>query len=63
MADCKWIRTNEGAEILIVDGVEKMRISDAHNMRADEGKPGASLITVDELKEMMEREFCSLPDE
>ena len=59
MANCEWkTDPTSGAEILFVDGVEKMRISDAANMRADEGRPGASLITVDELKEQMEKEFC-----
>jgi len=58
MANCEW-KTDpaNGAEILFVDGVEKVRITDAANMRADEGLPGASLITVDELREQLEKEF------
>ncbi|WP_297533286.1 hypothetical protein [Thalassolituus sp.] len=59
MANCEWkTDSDSGAETLFVDGVEKIRISDAANMRADEGRQGASLITVDELKEQMEKEFC-----
>lgn len=58
MANCEWkIDPESGAEMLIVDGVEKVRITDAANMRADEGQTGASLITVDELREQMEKEF------
>jgi len=58
MANCEWkIDPASGAEMLVVDGVEKARITDAVNMRADGGRTGASLITVDELKEQMEKEF------
>ena len=58
MATCNWnTDPKSGAEILMVEGVEKVRISDAANMRADQGRPGASHITVDELKAMLEKEF------
>lgn len=58
MANCEW-KTDpaSGAEILFVGGTEMVRISDAVNMRVDEGLPGASLITVDELKEELKRLF------
>ena len=59
MSECKWIKDPQsGAEYLELDGVEKVRISDARNMRTDEGKSGSSSITVDELKEQLEAEFC-----
>ena len=58
MAKCNWkIDPHTDAEILIVDGVERVRISDAKNMRQDEGKPGASNISVDDLRKQLEADF------
>lgn len=60
MSECKWSTDQQsGAEYLMLDGVEKVRISDARNMRNDEGRSGSSTITVDGLRTQLEAIFCN----
>lgn len=57
MPQCEWKTDHNGADILIVDSTEKVRITDAKNMRQNEGKPNTSCITVNQLRKELEALF------
>ena len=58
MSKCIWIlEERTGDHILVVNGKEKGRIKSGEEIKMDEGKPGSSIYTLEELKGQLEKEF------
>ena len=58
MSKCIWIlEETTGDHILVVNGKEKGRIRSGEVIKMDEGEPGSSIYTLEELKEQLEKEF------
>ena len=57
MNKCHWI-VESGDHILYCDGDKKVTIPRGDDIKADEGRPGASTVTLEELKSDLEKEFC-----
>ena len=57
MSNCNWIVEDDtGDHVLMSNGKECARIPEGNNIKTDEGKPGASTITLEEIKEQLEKE-------
>ena len=59
MSKCNWIvEPDTGDHVLMKDGKECGRVREGENIKADEGKPGSSIYTLEDLKAQLEKE-CS----
>lgn len=57
MSKCKWVvEANTGDHVLLKAGKECGRIKEGEGIKADEGKPGSSTYTLQELKAQLENE-------
>lgn len=57
MNKCNWIvEPVTGDHILIKDGKECGRVKEGEDIKADEGKPGSSIYTLEYLKGLLEKE-------
>lgn len=57
MSKCRWVvEQPSGDHVLMKDGKECCRIKEGENTKFDEGRPGASTITLAELRADMEKE-------
>lgn len=58
MSKCHWVvEQPSGDHVLMKDVSECGRIREGESIRRDEGMPGSSLTTIQELRETLEREF------
>lgn len=58
MSKCIWIlEETTGDHILMINGEEKGRIRSGEEVKMDKGKPGTSIVALEEMKEQLEKEF------